>query len=938
MYWPRVIVSLLLTCLITGCTGNLQPNKKNRTLGDIDISGEKQEIKSSLSGKRTKEDILNAYRQYVKNAPSSELSRQQALTRLAELELDLINEQSQSTNTQDLDANEDQALASTISLLETTLREYPEAKGNDKVLYQLSQAYDRTGQYEKSVKTMEELAESHQKSAHYAEAQFRIGEAYFARGDYISAEDAYTEVIFALDNQLFYEKSLFKRGWTRYKQQLYPEAVDDFYDAIKNHGFADYEKLSDAEKNQFNEYFRAIGLGFSYQSQDGALRDYFASKDSPLFVYETYSTVSDIYLKQERYSDAAKILAQFTKYHGKSKDTPLADIKVIEAWKAGGFTNQLYQAIETFFQRYNPSNNFWDDTLGDTLSTNDVETVSAKVNQEMRKYIVQISSYFHSLYSSNSKAQDLASATQWYQRYLKHFSSYARQDRIYSLYGELLVSAQKPEEAIQYFAKAAYDDTLILDKKSAFATISLTNDLLLRNKDPKSKTSLSEQYISYALAYIQLYPEDQKSEAITMRASELAITEKKYEKTIEIANYLPDAASVKAQLYISDLKGRAYLELENYEDAEAVYLELVDNSKNNTSTQKEYENRLALSIYRQAEQAKAENRVIESLNHYTRISKIVRQSSLASAGLYDAIAMSMEAEQWPNAITLINQFQTYYPKHKLSNDVTKKLSAAYLNSDQKGRAAQEFERLSRFGDDIEVKRAALWTAAELYEGKDNTTAAIKSYREYANNYREPYENNIEAMYRLSKLYAKTGNSQKLYFWQNKIVSSDRKATKRNKTDRSNFIASETTLSMARTEYSKFERVKLIEPIAKTLKQKKTSLQNAVKLFGQASTFGIEEITTEATFSIGDIYGQFSKSLLTSTRPKNLSPDELDQYEILLEDQAFPFEEKAIEFYETNLARTQDGTYNEWIQKSLDRLKVLFPVRYTRKAKVDYYVD
>ncbi|HEY9049964.1 MAG TPA: hypothetical protein VIQ03_00375, partial [Gammaproteobacteria bacterium] len=64
----------------------------------------------------------------------------------------------------------------------------------------------------------------------------------------------------------------------------------------------------------------------------------------------------------------------------------------------------------------------------------------------------------------------------------------------------------------------------------------------------------------------------------------------------------------------------------------------------------------------------------------------------------------------------------------------------------------------------------------------------------------------------------------------------------------------------------------------------------------------------------------------------------EQYQILLEDQAFPFEEKAIEFYETNLARVKDGTYNEWIGKSHARLKQLFPVRYNREAKIDAYVN
>ena len=88
------------------------------------------------------------------------------------------------------------------------------------------------------------------------------------------------------------------------------------------------------------------------------------------------------------------------------------------------------------------------------------------------------------------------------------------------------------------------------------------------------------------------------------------------------------------------------------------------------------------------------------------------------------------------------------------------------------------------------------------------------------------------------------------------------------------------------------------------------MQASVKLYGQASKYKIFEATTEATYAIALIYKDFSKALLQSDRPARLNAEELDQYEILLEDKAFPFEDKAIEFFEINLARIKDGFYND----------------------------
>ncbi|MDH4031250.1 MAG: hypothetical protein OEU49_10405, partial [Chromatiales bacterium] len=58
-------------------------------------------------------------------------------------------------------------------------------------------------------------------------------------------------------------------------------------------------------------------------------------------------------------------------------------------------------------------------------------------------------------------------------------------------------------------------------------------------------------------------------------------------------------------------------------------------------------------------------------------------------------------------------------------------------------------------------------------------------------------------------------------------------------------------------------------------------------------------------------------------------DTLEQYEILLEEQAFPFEEKAIEIHESNAARAREGLYNEWVVMSFEALADLMPARYAR---------
>jgi cellulose synthase operon protein C len=108
----------------------------------------------------------------------------------------------------------------------------------------------------------------------------------------------------------------------------------------------------------------------------------------------------------------------------------------------------------------------------------------------------------------------------------------------------------------------------------------------------------------------------------------------------------------------------------------------------------------------------------------------------------------------------------------------------------------------------------------------------------------------------------------------------------------------------------------------------------LKAYAEAAEAGVAEVTTAAAFHTAALYQDFGKSLIGSQRPKKLSKMELEQYNVLLEEQAFPFEEKAIELHETNARRTAQGLYDTWVKNSLAELAKLKPVRYGKAERGD----
>jgi len=192
------------------------------------------------------------------------------------------------------------------------------------------------------------------------------------------------------------------------------------------------------------------------------------------------------------------------------------------------------------------------------------------------------------------------------------------------------------------------------------------------------------------------------------------------------------------------------------------------------------------------------------------------------------------------------------------------------------------------------------------------------------------------MQQLVDIAEETGDYPARLRWLDAIVTADARAgDERN--DRTRFLAAHAAFELAVPARDAFAAVQLVAPLQDSLALKKDRMESALSAFGRAVDYGVADVTTAATFEIAELYHRLSRDLMESERPADLSALELDQYEILLEEQAFPFEEQAIELHELNAARTSEGIYDEFVRKSLAALAELLPVRYAKSELGESYV-
>ena len=378
-------------------------------------------------------------------------------------------------------------------------------------------------------------------------------------------------------------------------------------------------------------------------------------------------------------------------------------------------------------------------------------------------------------------------------------------------------------------------------------------------------------------------------------------------------------------------------DLQDFAAAETAYVQLLGVMPVVDPQRGEITERVASSIYKQGEQARTAGQLDVAVNHFLRVSQVAPSSSVRPTAEYDAGAALIQMGDWQRATTVLENFRTSFPNHALAADVTTKLAVAYVESGNTARAAAEFERIADGDGPVEVKREAAWRSAELYEKTGQSVAAVGAYSRFVERYPTPVVAAVEARQKLIDLSGAAGNHAERARWMRDLVAADAVAGSE-RTDRTRTLAAKAQLELAAPTRDAFLGTRLVVPLDKSLEAKQARMQEALSEYGKAADYGIAEVTTAANYEIAELYHTLSKDLYASERPPELTADELEQYDILLEEQAFPFEEEAIQLHETNAARTTEGSYDEWVRKSFTALVELLPGRYAKAEIGETFVE
>lgn len=883
-----------------------------------------------------KQQAMDAYRAFVEISGDDE-RRMQAMRRIADLQL-MISEEDTPDSARSQTGRK--GFAAAAELYRELLQKYPNYSDKDGALYQMARAYDDAGDMERELETLDRMVADHSASPYYLEVQFRRGEILFVDKSYVEAERAYHTVIKAgSKGSAYYEQALYKSGWTLFKQRRYEPALDAFMAVLdakltSSSQFDEYltpDALSRADKELVDDTLRVISLSFSEMNGIRAVNDYFARKGHNPYEHLIYNSLGQLYLDKERYTDAGLTFHAFVEHNPNHAQSPLYQIRVYEIYERAGFSTLALEAKQDFINRYGPRSLFWKD--------HDIARMPV-VAQHLREEMFSVAQRYHSAAQKTKQAEDYRLAAQWYRDYLVFFPDDARAPMLSFLLAELLFEQGQYSEAIERYEQSAYGYPIHAKSAEAGYAALLSYDRYIGQLgSAEEKNAWRMRWVDSAQRFDERFPTNpQATPALTRTAEELfAMGDESRALAVatRVLQHMPPANPEQRRTAWT-IQGHVHFDRAAYAEAEKAYQQALNlTSLADTHARAALKERLAAAIYKQGETAREGGDQTAAARNFLRVSQLAAGSSIVADAQYDAAAVMISMKDWDSAITVLEHFRQDFPDSRWQPEVTQKLAVAYLESGRLAQAADEYKRIGQASNDKTVAGEALWQAAELYDKVRRHDQAVLVYQTYLAGSPQPFDRAMEARRRLADATRALGDTQRHQYWLREIIDADKNADAE-RTDFSHTLAAQASLELAEPLRDAYQKIPLAVPLEKSLRAKKEAMQKVVDAYGRVSDYGIAEVTTAATYQIGKVYYDFSRALIESERPKGLSGEEREQYDILLEEQAYPFEEQAIKLHEVNYRRISEGVYDRSIKASLEQLGVLLPARYGKREKqVDF---
>ena len=817
---------------------------------------------------------------------------------------------------------EAQAIPSTAEAMEDyrlLLRDYADLVDPAEVVYQLARVEDLGQRINDSFATLTRFAREFPASPRTGEVLFRIGEIQFSLGEFPAAQAAYKSVIARGDSR-YRDQAEYKLAWSLFKMGEYRDALPRFLAVLDRAG--DGVREDDGRhKERLKDTFRAVALTFAYMNGAADVERYFARVGQRSYVPDIYYNLALYYLEHERINDATGVYESLVKSAPLDARAPALLAEVIAGARKEKLNKLALDLQDRFIEGYGTSGAYWQQAPA---------AVRSQINRNIQPMLAEFGQMYHADAQQERKPESYARAIKYYRQYVETFPDDKATPGMHFLLAEARFETGDLDNAVRDYEKLAYGyGAHEKAAESGYALLVATQKQIEQESDGGARKAKLSTLVGRSAKFAETFPGDRRVESVLVKASEDILAVGDAREAVRLSEMLLARNPAEAvRRRASQVLAHGAFESGDFAKAEAAYVRALAFREVQPSDAAEMTERLSLSVYRQAEGQLAAGNEKAAIDTFLRVGKVAPGTEAVPNSVIEASVLLAKAKRWPEVIDLLEAFPKRFPGHKLNDTVPLRLAVAYENDGRFLLAADMLERMSQGERDDPLARQMLWRAAELREKGGRTDLAVATYERYLKLYPQPVDKATELRQLLADIAAKANDLPKRDRWLDELIAVA-KTPEGMESVRVRYLAAQAAMVFGDDSATLFGQIKLNLPLDKSLADKRKWMESALRWYEQAGRFGVQEVTTIATYKTGEIYRDLARDILASERPPGLSELELGQYNVLLDEQAAPMDEKASEIHEINYGRIAKGVYDEWVKKSLVSLRSLFASKYDK---------
>ena len=781
-------------------------------------------------------------------------------------------------------------------------KRYRDVHGADAILYALGYGLQEEGRLDDAAEVYEELVREYPRSSYFAEVNFRLGEFYFDTGRMAEALEAYSRIL-AHPVSEFYDKALYKLGWIYYKLDDLAKSVDSFLKVADLIDEADYdqgglqdEALSGAvmSLSRYREVSDAVG--------------YLEELSDRGYARLLYKRLASRLLHETRYSAAISVYSSFVELFPDDGEVPFIYGKMADLYERIGDKDASLEMKFHLARRYNRATAWYRENHPGGSERLDSLVASATLSATRAYY---------KRGKKSKSMKDLGMVIEGCRLFLLSFPDRTREYREVNLMlAETLFDARMYAEAVDEYVKAAALYPSGRKKADIAYSAFLTYEIMFY----RSKEGHRERFIAGAESVLNAYREDLSAhgslEKALYKLSDMYSVAGAYARAREVIEPL-----VEGRRPIDALKKSAELSVAGGDlpSAERFYARLV-----RLSGDPVYRERLARVRYRIAEGLLAEGSLKDASVKFDEAFRAAPGAGAGESALIKLARIHIQERNMDEVKRVARRLEKAYPRSNAPVSIVVEAARA-MEKEDASRAADLYEYASTLARAEDDSLNLLFAAGVLYEKAGDYSRAESAFRVCAGKKGMDARMETELLFRLGRILVRTGKKKQGIRTLMRIAG-------RRGPEAAPF-AVRAGLMVLNDRLDEYLKIRLVQPFEKTLKRKSGLLQDLLSGYsdlGQRAGSHAPELLPEIFFSMGMALEDFRDSILTSQRPAGLTRDELEEYSFQLEEMAYPYDERAVGAYEKSLkVGVAQRIYDEWFEKSLERLADLRPALYKR---------